>query len=129
MKWISVLLIGIIFSTATAFSQERWSPWEATYCYEDIHFRTRYVKALGDRHEWEIEFKNRYNRMVVFNYGILEGDDDDEYPVTTHRKTLKAFEICDPVVIYTQAEGFIILVDQLSFYVDSREIVPCEEEE
>ena len=121
MKTITLILLAI-FST-TVVAQESWSDWQSTQCYENIEFRTRYIKKYGKRHQWEVQFKNNYDRLVVFNYGVSE--DAQELALTTNRKTLDGGQTSKPIALYTQVENFYILVDMLSFFVDSRSFEPC----
>src|SRR5690554_6008771 len=121
MKTITLILLAI-FST-TVVAQESWSDWQSTQCYENIEFRTRYIKKYGKRHQWEVQFKNNYDRLVVFNYGVSE--DAQELALTTNRKTLDGGQTSKPIALYTQVENFFILVDMLSFYTDSRNFEPC----
>lgn len=121
MKTITLILLAI-FST-TVVAQESWSDWQPTQCYENIEFRTRYIKKYGKRHQWEVQFKNNYDRLVVFNYGVSE--DAQELALTTNRKTLDGGQTSKPIALYTQVENFYILVDMLSFFVDSRSFEPC----
>jgi|SRR5690606_1184613 len=119
----TIVLIVLISCTSFVSAQDAWSTWNKTQCYDNIQFRTRHIKKYGKRHQWEVQFKNNYNRLVVFNYGISESE--QELALTTNRKTLEAGQTSDPISLYTQVENFYILVDMLSFYTDNRVFEPC----
>lgn len=119
-----LVLIGF-FSNSYSQAPEKWMQWQPTNCYEKIEYRARYVKTNGTQHEWQIQFRNNYNKLIVFNYGIEE--DARALAITTHRKTLRTNEISEPVSVYTQKENFMLFTDRLSFSVDGRDWIPCDD--
>lgn len=128
MKEILIVTFIVFISSFTnSFSQapEKWMQWQSTNCYENIEYRARYVKTNGSRHEWEIQFRNNYDRLIVFNYGIEE--DSQALAITTHRKTLRTNEVSKPISVYTQKENFLLFTDRLSFSIDGRDWIPCDD--
>lgn len=127
MKIFYLLSILTLSGLSKTFAQapEKWMDWTPTNCYEKIEYRVRYMKTNGSRHEWQLQFRNNFNRLIVFNYGIEE--DATALALTTHRKTLKPQEVSEPVQVYTQKENFFLFTDKLSFNIDGRDNIPCDE--
>lgn len=123
---ILLMILFSFISTVSSFSQipEKWMQWTKTNCYENIEYRARYVQTNGNRHEWQIQFRNNFNRMVVFNYGIEENP--EALALTTHRKTLRSHETSEPINIFTENENFLLFTNKLSFAVDGSDAIPCD---
>ncbi len=128
MKYIGVLFLFLFFfsiNQSVSYSQEgSWMEWTPTECYENIEYRARLLKKNGARYEWQIQFRNYYDRQVVFNYGTQEHR--ESLPLTTHRKTLRAGEVSKATHIFTGSPNFLLYTDKLSFSIDGKEILPCD---
>lgn len=118
----SVLFLGFL---AYSNFQNRPQKWQATNCYKNIQYQLTKDGKKGKRNRWKLQFKNNYNRLITFNYGVTE--DENGY-LTSQRKTLQAHETCEPVEIYTDKKEFYVLVDRLSFQVNGQPTEPCDAE-
>lgn len=126
MKKIGILfLLATLVNSSFSYAQtEGWPEWTPTECYENIEYRARLLKKNGTRYEWQIQFRNFYDRHVFFNYGTQENKED--LPLTTHRKSLRAGEVSTATHIFTNSPGFFLYTDKLSFNMDGSEIYPCD---
>ncbi len=118
----AVLFLGFL---AYSNFQNRPQKWQATNCYEKIQYQLTKDGKKGNRYRWKLQFKNNYDRLITFNYGITE--DEDSY-LTNQRKTLQAHQTSEPVEIYTNQQKFYVLVDGLSFEVSGQPTEPCDTE-
>lgn len=125
-KHFNTLAILFFIVVVPTTAQEKWQEWQPTSCYENIEFRLRFVRNHGDKTVSEVQFKNNYDRLVTFNYGFTE---DEEDFLTEYRKTLHPKEAGKPELIHTQGDNFYILVDKLSFSVTGEKPLPCEPKE
>lgn len=126
---VNLICVVWLFSAQLLTAQEaqKWDDWQPTHCYHNIEYRAKYVRANGERHEWQIQFKNNYTKQILFNYGTSENSEG--LAITTHRKTLKPGATSEPVEIYTQGDEFYVFVDGLSFDIDGSRVIECENDE
>src|SRR5690606_5329495 len=106
MKIFYLLSILTLSGLCKTFAQapEKWMDWTPTNCYEKIEYRVRYMKTNGSRHEWQLQFRNNFNRLIVFNYGIEEVS--TALALSTPRQTRNPPAASEPIQLYTQQENF-----------------------
>ena len=118
----AVLFLGFIaYSNFSTLAKN----WTSTNCYKNIQYRLVQDGKKGKRFRWKLQFKNNYNQLVTFNYGITEEENNF---LTNQRKTLQAHQTSEPVEIYTDQQKFYVLVDGLSFEVSGQPTEPCDTE-
>jgi len=79
-KWgyfLSIIMFIMIGSTAftqkDSENQNEWSEWKQTKCLKGIDYRVKMGKYEMSRRarKWELQFKNRYNATIHFNYKAI----------------------------------------------------------
>ncbi|WKD86593.1 hypothetical protein KCTC32516_01969 [Polaribacter huanghezhanensis] len=70
---IMFVMIGATAFTTTSESQSEWTQWQSTKCLKGINYRVKMDKYDMSRRarKWEIQFKNRYNATIYFNYKAI----------------------------------------------------------
>lgn len=70
---IMFVMIGITAFTTASDSQSVWSDWQNTKCLKGISYKVKMGKYDMSRRarKWEIQFKNRYNANIHFNYKAI----------------------------------------------------------
>ena len=119
---ILCLLAGISF--AQAQTDNGWEKWKQTNCYSKVTFRMKYVGKNGERHHWQVQFKNNYPEIISFNYNVT--DKLQRYNITTHRKTLYANKISEIIDVYTGEDDIFLLVDKLSLSPYPKDFLECD---
>ncbi|WP_347174991.1 hypothetical protein [Polaribacter uvawellassae] len=68
-----LIMIGSMAFTNTTESQNTWSEWKNTKCLKGISFKVKMGKYEMSRRarKWEIQFKNRYNAKIYFNFKAI----------------------------------------------------------
>ena len=67
-----VLISAMAFTTSTE-TQNTWSEWQNTKCLKGVSYKVKMGKYNMSRRarKWEIQFKNRYNAVINFNYKAI----------------------------------------------------------
>ena len=67
-----VLISAMAFTTSTE-TQNSWSEWQNTKCLKGVSYKVKMGKYNMSRRarKWEIQFKNRYNAVINFNYKAI----------------------------------------------------------
>ncbi|MFN0729435.1 hypothetical protein [Polaribacter gochangensis] len=70
---IMFVMIGVTAFTTTSDNQSVWSDWQNTKCLRGISYKVKMGKYDMSRRarKWEIQFKNRYNANIYFNYKAI----------------------------------------------------------
>ena len=89
MKFIALLFIGFItmmsFTTSSKsdsvlklelteenVDQNGWGTWKTTDCFRGLDFRVKRKKSsYSTKTEWLVQFRNRYNNKIYFNFEIV----------------------------------------------------------
>lgn len=124
MKKLLIFIIFICANNAFAQTDNGWEEWQKTSCYENIHYRLKYVGKNGEQNLWKIQFKSAYPNIISFNYHIT--DKLQQYNVTTHRKTLNAKQQSEEIEIYTMLDDIYLLVDKVSMTPYPENFVDCD---
>jgi hypothetical protein len=87
-KNLIVLLLTtfISFSYVNAQSWTDWSDWQTTSCFTGVDFRVKSKKTSTGKYEMYVDFRNRYNEDVHFNFDIKGGS----YSNANNRITVRA---------------------------------------
>lgn len=124
MRNLFLLICLIAFLPSNAQNHTKWQEWQQSACYHKIEFRVKLERTKGKRMEWNIQFRNKYEDPITFNYGITE--DSQDY-LTNMRKTLQAKEVSPPASFFTQTADFYVLLDKLSFSLyNNGKFIPCD---
>lgn len=67
------VIIGLMAFTTTSKTQNTWSDWRNTKCLKGVSYKVKMGKYNMSRRarKWEIQFKNRYNAVINFNYKAM----------------------------------------------------------
>lgn len=112
---IMLIMIGSMAFTNIDESQSVWSEWQNTKCLKGISYKVKMGKYDMSRRarKWEIQFKNRYNATVYFNFKaistaqiknikraresrnrlVLEGDGAETKVLSTYAKANKDLHV------------------------------------
>lgn len=110
---------------ANAAGEAGWDPWQKTACYSKIQFRIRQDGKLGEQFRWKVQFRSDYIELISFNYHVT--NKVAEHTITTHRKTLRPREVCQPIEMYTTTEDLFILTDGLSLSPYPEDFEECDQ--
>ncbi len=83
---LTALFMLMLSSVSYSQSWSDWSTWHSVNCFEGIDFRIKTKKSsYSGNYEAYIEFRNRYNSDVHFNYAATGG----EYTTKNNRVTVR----------------------------------------
>ena len=70
---IMLIMIGSMAFTSSIESQNTWGEWQNTKCLKGVSYKVKMGKYNMSRRarKWEIQFKNRYNAVINFNYKAI----------------------------------------------------------
>lgn len=70
--------------------QGDWGPWSQTSCFRGLDFRVKYrgENYDGTSHKWSVQFRNRYQNKIFFNYEVYNSRPSS--PRTTNRMDLSS---------------------------------------
>jgi len=70
---VMFIMIGSMAFTSSNVSQNTWSEWRNTKCLAGVSYKVKMGKYEMSRRarKWEIQFKNRYNATIHFNYKAI----------------------------------------------------------
>ena len=108
---IMLIMIVTMAFTSSDKSQNTWGEWQNTKCLKGVSYKVKMGKYNMSRRarKWEIQFKNRYNAVINFNYKaistaqiknyskartsrnriVLEGDGGESKVISTYVKANK----------------------------------------
>lgn len=121
----ALLALYIIFSSFSGMAQPSWTKWEKTPCYNKIEFRYKHVRKYGDRHMFEVQFKNRYEHTIYFDYASADANTKEGLDYA-RRTSLPARRESKSISVFTNTEEFTIVVGQLSFSPYSTDYEACD---
>lgn len=126
MKYIMMLLLA--FSMQMAGAQEKaWTVWKTSPCYSKIEYRYQYQGERGERKQWLLQFRNKYPRVVHFNYS-LASDLEEDLLAYSRRKSLPANAESETIEFFSNSAQFRIQVSNLSFKIRATDFEPCDED-
>lgn len=70
---IMLIMIGSMAFTSSVEDQNTWSEWQNSKCLKGVSYKVKMGKYNMSRRarKWEIQFKNRYNAVINFNYKAI----------------------------------------------------------
>jgi hypothetical protein len=91
---IMLIMIGSMAFTNSFESQNTWSDWQNTKCLKGVSYKVKLGKYNMSRRarKWEIQFKNRYNAVVNFNYKAISTAQIKNYKKARTSKNRLALE-------------------------------------
>lgn len=123
-----LLTLYIILTSLNSTAPSAWTKWETTPCYDKIEFRYRHLRAQGARHVFEVQFKNRYERTIYFDYALADAETKEGLD-HARRTSLPARRESKSISVFTNTEEFVIVVGQLSFSPYSTDYEACDDKE
>ncbi len=121
------ILFALMFLCAVMAKAQDWTAWKSSPCYKNIYYRYQHIKQQGDRHVWNIQFKNTYKKQVYFNYA-LAGELEDDNLKLPRRTFLPSNKEGMKLEFYTNSTNFNIEIGNLSFDRSMSKIKPCDQE-
>lgn len=120
-----LLTLYMILTSFSSTTPSAWTKWEKTPCYDKIEFRYRHLRAHGERHEFEVQFKNRYENTIYFDYALADAKTKEGLD-HARRTSLPARRESKSISVFTNTEEFTIVVGQLSFSPYSTDYEACD---
>lgn len=107
-----MLTLFMSISYVNAQSWTDWGRWTTTSCFKGVDFRVKSKKTSTGKYEMYLEFRNRYNGDVHFNYEAEGGS----YTTKNNRVTVRAGETYKTWAGASfTSDYFYISIDRLRF--------------
>lgn len=122
----ALITLYFILCSFAGIAQQEWTAWKKTPCYNKIEYRYRHLRTHGARHVFEIQFKNRYDSAIFFDYA-LAGAKQDEDMHHARRASLPVNQISKSVSLFSNSEEFMIEVGRLAFSPYDTDYEECDD--